>query len=143
LRSTSPDDNVAAHLIDLIQRARQSIHFLAFSFTSDDLADAMMERARAGVTVSGIFEEDQVSSNQGDEYNRLLNSGLDVRLDGNPRNMHHKVMIIDEQIVVTGSYNFSSSAEEKNDENVLVIDNPEIARRFEEEFDDQLLKSQK
>jgi phosphatidylserine/phosphatidylglycerophosphate/cardiolipin synthase-like enzyme len=50
--------------------------------------------------------------------------------------MHHKVMIIDEQTVVTGSYNFSANAEERNDENLLIIDNPELARQFEVEFDE-------
>jgi phosphatidylserine/phosphatidylglycerophosphate/cardiolipin synthase-like enzyme len=130
----SPDDGVAAHLVDLINAAQQSVYFLAYSFTSDDVADAMLSRARAGVTVSGVFEETQVSSNRGDEYERLRKAGLDVRLDGNPRNMHHKVILIDGQIVITGSYNFSASAEDRNDENALVIYNPEIAAQFEEEF---------
>ena len=70
----------------------------------------------------------------GGEYEHLLNAGLDVRLDGNPRNMHHKVIIIDGQIVVTGSYNFSASAEERNDENTLILHNPDIAAQFLAEF---------
>jgi phosphatidylserine/phosphatidylglycerophosphate/cardiolipin synthase-like enzyme len=132
----SPDDGVATHLIARIQEAQHSIHFLAFSFTSDDIADAILGRAQAGVTVSGVFEADQVDSTLGGEYSRLHDAGLDVRLDSNPHNMHHKVMIIDEQVVVTGSYNFSANAEKRNDENVLIIDNPALARQFEEEFEE-------
>ncbi len=130
----SPDDGVADQLTGLIQSAQQSIHFLAYSYTSDDIADAMLERARAGIQVAGVFEENQVKSNRGDEYSRLRKAGLDVRLDGNPRNMHHKVILIDGQIVVTGSYNFSASAENSNDENTLVIFNSKIAAQFEDEF---------
>ena len=138
----SPDDGVTDHLVELIQSAQQSIHFLAYSFTSDDIADAMLERARSGIQVAGVFEENQVKSNRGDEYNRLRSAGLDVRLDGNPRNMHHKVIVIDGQIVVTGSYNFSASAENNNDENTLVIFNAQIASQFEGEFKRVFAQSQ-
>ena len=80
------------------------------------------------------MEARQVDSNIGSEYEPLRAAGLDVRLDGNPNNMHHKVFIIDELIVVTGSYNFSRSAEERNDENTLVLHNPEIAALYLDEF---------
>jgi phosphatidylserine/phosphatidylglycerophosphate/cardiolipin synthase-like enzyme len=58
-----------------------------------------------------------------------------VRLDGNPRNMHHKVLIIDERILVTGSYNFSTNAAERNDENTLIIYDPHITSLYLSEFD--------
>jgi phosphatidylserine/phosphatidylglycerophosphate/cardiolipin synthase-like enzyme len=130
----SPDDGTADEIIALIQAAEESIHFAAFSFTSDDLAATLIERAADGVEVSGVFEEEQVRSNQGGEFDRLSAAGLDVRLDGNPDNMHHKFFVIDEQIVITGSYNFSRSAEERNDENTLVIHNVEIAKQYLDEF---------
>ncbi len=130
----SPDDGVAAHIVELIQSAQHSIYFLAFSFTSDDIAEAILERAAAGVDVAGVFEKSQVASNTGDEYDALLNAGLDVRLDGNSRNMHSKVFIIDRQIVITGSYNFSANAEKSNDENIVVIYNADIAALYTAEF---------
>jgi phosphatidylserine/phosphatidylglycerophosphate/cardiolipin synthase-like enzyme len=58
-----------------------------------------------------------------------------VRLDGNPKSMHHKVIIIDGQIVVTGSYNFSKSAKTRNDENTLILHNSEIAKLYLDEFE--------
>lgn len=131
----SPEDKTARHLLELIDSAQESIYFMAYSFTADDIATAMLERARDGVTVSGLFEQSQYHSNVGTEYDRLLSAGLDVRLDSNPRNMHHKVIIIDGQIVVTGSYNFSASAATRNDENTLIIHNPEIASRYLAEFE--------
>jgi len=130
----SPEDGTAAHLVDLIGEAKQSIYFLAYSYTSDEIALAMIERAQAGVAVVGVFETSQFRSNTGTEFEHLLSAGADVRLDGNPRNMHHKVIILDEKTVVTGSYNFSASAENRNDENTLVIHSPEIAAQFMAEF---------
>ncbi len=130
----SPDDGVADRLVELIMGAKESIHFMAFAFTSDDIAGAMLSRADAGVTVSGVFEFTQVKANQGDEYLRLKDAGLDVRLDGNSRNMHHKVILIDGKILITGSYNFSNNAENSNDENVIIIFNSAITTQYLQEF---------
>jgi phosphatidylserine/phosphatidylglycerophosphate/cardiolipin synthase-like enzyme len=131
----SPDDRVQRRLVDLIGEARQSIYFLAYSFTSDAIAEVILERAAAGVRVVGVLDENQAQGNQGGEYQRFLESGLEVRLDGNPKSMHHKVLIIDDRIVVTGSYNFSQNAETRNDENTLVIDSPEMASLYKAEFE--------
>jgi len=130
----SPDDGVLARLLELVADAQKSIYFLAYSFTSDDLAEAIRARGQQGVVIKGVFEKDQYQSNTGTEYDNLLGAGFDMRLDANPRHMHHKVIIIDEAVVITGSYNFSASAENRNDENLLIIFNPEIASLYLEEF---------
>jgi phosphatidylserine/phosphatidylglycerophosphate/cardiolipin synthase-like enzyme len=131
----SPDDGTAGQIIAALQNARESISFLAFSFTSDPISSVLLEQAAAGVTVIGVFEESQYYSNIGSEYENLLSAGLDVRLDGNENNMHHKVFIIDGETVITGSYNFSRSAEERNDENTIIIYSPEIAAKYLSEFE--------
>ena len=114
--------------------AEESIYFLAYSFTSDELSDALVERAKSGVTVIGVFDKDQYHSNSGTEFDNLHNAGIQVNLDANPRLMHHKVIIIDQQIVITGSYNFSNNAEHYNDENTLIIHNPDITAQYMAEF---------
>ena len=131
----SPDDGAAEAIIAALRDAEESIYFLAFSFTADPIADALLERAAAGVTVAGVFERRQYESNTGGEFDRLAGAGLDVRLDGNEYSMHHKVFIIDGETVITGSYNFSRSAEERNDENLLIIHDPAVAARYLDEFD--------
>ena len=131
----SPEDETGARLLELLRDARQSIRFMVYSFTSDPIAEAMIERARAGVSVAGVLDEGQSNQNTGAEYERLLSGGVDVRLDGNPDNMHHKVIIIDEKIVVTGSYNLSANAEKRNDENTLILHDPEIAALYLSEFE--------
>jgi phosphatidylserine/phosphatidylglycerophosphate/cardiolipin synthase-like enzyme len=131
----APEDGVADRVIRLIGDARTSIHFLAFSFTSADIAQAMLERSAGGVSVSGVFETTQVHSNTGTQFDILRMAGAAVLLDANPRNMHHKVILIDGEIVIAGSYNFTNSAETKNDEDLLIIRNPELAAAYEREFE--------
>jgi phosphatidylserine/phosphatidylglycerophosphate/cardiolipin synthase-like enzyme len=131
----SPEDKAASRIIELIQGAQESINFLAYSFTSTDIGFAMIERSQAGVTVAGVMDDGQVNSSQSTEYDPLTQAGLNVRLDGNLIGlMHHKVIIIDQKVVITGSYNFTESAETTNDENVVIIFSPEIAVKYTEEF---------
>lgn len=130
----SPQDETLEHILNVVNAAEKSIEFLAYSFTSDALSGALIERAKAGVTVKGVFDKDQYHSNEGTELDRLAEAGIDVRLDGNPRLMHNKVILIDDRIVITGSYNFSNNAENRNDENTLIIHNQEIATQYLTEF---------
>ena len=119
----SPDDHVLQRLLSLVAAAEESIEFLAFTFTSDPLAEALIARSADGVRVRGVMERGQVNSSGG-EFGNLVLAGLDFQLDANQNKMHHKVILIDGEIVVTGSYNFSRNAEEKNDENVLIFQVP-------------------
>jgi phosphatidylserine/phosphatidylglycerophosphate/cardiolipin synthase-like enzyme len=130
----SPEDGTLAHILSTVNAATESIYFLAYSFTSDDLRQALISCAQSGITVAGVFDHDQYLFNTGTEYENLLNAGVDVHLDGNPRLMHHKVIIIDGQVVITGSYNFSNNAEHNNDENTLIIHNQDIAALYLAEF---------
>lgn len=130
----SPDDGVLNAIYPLLENAQESIYFLAFSFTSNELGAIVRQKAKEGLKVQGVMEVEQVKSNSGTEFDPFRQAGLDVRLDGNDGQMHHKVFIIDRSIVVFGSYNFSRSAEERNDENILIIYNPQIAGFFLQEF---------
>ncbi len=130
----SPDDGVQANFVELVENAQESIYFMAFSFTADPVGNAVRARAAEGVTVAGVMDTEQVNSNVGTEFDPFSQAGLDVYRDGNPGQMHHKVMIIDESIVIFGSYNFTNSAETRNDETLLVIYNEVIAGQFMTEF---------
>ena len=71
----------------------------------------------------------------GSEFSAFKKAALPIYIDGNPGLMHDKVFIIDGQIVITGSYNFTSSAERSNDENVLIIYDKQIAAQYLAEFE--------
>lgn len=131
----SPDDKVQTSLLDLLAAAEESVYFLAFSFTADPLGEAIRSRAKDGVTAAGVMDKEQVNSNVGTEFDPFNQAGLNVLRDANEGQMHHKVMILDESIVVLGSYNFTNSAETRNDEALLVIYNEQIAAQFMAEFD--------
>ncbi len=120
-------------MVDLIDRAKHRIHVAVFTFTSDVLAEALIRAHMRGVEVLVVLELDQASV-RGSEYGRLISSGVNVRVDGNPSLMHHKFMVIDDMIVVTGSYNWSAAAEDRNDENIVVIVSEAINSSYEREF---------
>lgn len=129
----SPEDNIERILRKRLAKAKTSVHFMAFSFTSDPLAESLIRLHKKGVRVCGVMERDG-SSTKESEYIKMKVEGISVKLDNNRYKMHHKVMIIDESIVVTGSYNFSRGANVKNDENVLIIEDAEIAGMYMKEF---------
>lgn len=130
----SPQDRPAPRLLELLHGTQRSIRFLAFSFTSDEIAQAMIDRHMAGVTVQGVFEN-RNAGGIGAEFATLKRSGINVLEDGNCYTMHHKLIIIDERLVITGSYNFTQRAEDTNDENLVIVDDPNLAQQFRAEFD--------
>ncbi|MBN2011999.1 hypothetical protein JW960_21910 [candidate division KSB1 bacterium] len=128
------EDDVADHLVTILKAANYSIRFMAFSFTQDDMGNAIIERSKHGVDVMGIFENTG-SETKYSELARLYNAGLPMRQDTNKGIFHHKVIIIDGKTVVTGSFNFSDNANKSNDENVLIISNKAIADEYLKEFE--------
>ncbi|MBM3151365.1 MAG: phospholipase [Chloroflexi bacterium] len=129
----SPEDGVVNFVIERVGQAQGFIRFMAFSFTDYPLAAAMLARAEAGVDVSGVFER-VGSDTEHAELRTLHCGGVPVRQDGNPSFLHHKVIIVDDT-VITGSLNYSSNADENNDENVIIITNPSIAMLYLREFE--------
>ncbi len=130
----SAEDNALSNLIALVADSQTSIRFLAFSFTDYPLAQAMIDRAKAGVDVKGIYETFG-STGTGSELKTFWCAGVPVRQDGNGSFLHDKIIIIDNSIVVTGSLNYSTNADESNEENVVIVDNAEIAALYLQEFD--------
>ncbi|HSV96036.1 MAG TPA: phospholipase D-like domain-containing protein [Spirochaetota bacterium] len=130
----SPDDNIERILLKRLEKSQKSVRFMAFSFTSDPLGEELIRLHKKGVEVRGVMEKTG-SNSKDSEYVKMKIEGIPVRIISGPGRMHHKVMIIDESIVVTGSYNFSRGANVRNDENILIIHNEEIARAYSSEFD--------
>lgn len=132
----APEEKPAPIIADYVAQAQEEILFMAFVFTEETIGSAMLDRALEGVRVRGVFETTGSQTEFGYfgpmRDARLPN--LRVREDGNPRIMHHKVIIIDGEIVIFGSFNFSASANDRNDENVVIVHDEQFASYFEEEF---------
>jgi phosphatidylserine/phosphatidylglycerophosphate/cardiolipin synthase-like enzyme len=141
------EQEVVPEILDRLDSAQSSIAFMAFSFTLDDIGQALLERSKNGVQVWGVIESTG-SETQFSEFTPLkgltrhgeqppfpaCNAGPPVLQDGNPFLMHHKVFVIDEQTVIFGSFNFTANAANDNDEALLIVDDPEMARQFLAEF---------
>jgi len=130
-----PDDNCEEKVLKALQNAKKSIYFMTFSFTSEPLGNHIISR-KGELDIKGVFDESQIKSQvQYTEYYKMLNKSMNVRMDGNPYKLHHKVFIIDNETVVLGSYNPTSSGTERNDENILIIHDPDITAKYLKELD--------
>jgi phosphatidylserine/phosphatidylglycerophosphate/cardiolipin synthase-like enzyme len=130
----APEDHVAQKLADHIRNARQEILFMGYVFTHEGLARLLIRRRAEGLRVQGLLEASQ-TKNMASKRKFLEQGDVTVFLDANPRTMHHKVMIFDRTTVATGSFNFSISADTRNDENIIFLENPSIAQQFVQEFE--------
>jgi len=130
----TPEDRVADRIIARLRAARKSIDFMTYAFTDDNIGDAMRARAKAGVRVRGVFEATG-SDTRFSEYPRMKADKLDVWPDGNPYLMSHQVLILDSTTVILGSFPFTRNAQEANDENLLMVDDKDLAAQYTSEFE--------
>ena len=134
----SPSDGTTAHIETAIRSANTDMQFAMLTFINNDLGDAVVDIHNQGVDVKGIIENIYYI---GSEYNSLLNAGVNVLSHFSTLYfMHHKYGIVDagnpssDPLVITGSHNWTQSAEDDYDENTLIIHSAEIAGMYYEEF---------
>ena len=121
-------------ILSLVREANKSVKVAIFSFTHEELADELVKADIKGLNVEVLVERRQRNV-QNSQYERLKGFGIDIKVDGNKNNMHNKFIVIDEKIVITGSPNFSFSGYNRNDENMLIIYNRNLAQKYIKEFD--------
>ena len=132
----SPDDGIDDMIEKLIAAANESVYMLAYSFASRDIAERLQDADKNGLDVIVVCEDSKAYTDGGGQCGPLSEAGMQVYVDGYPDTlMHEKVIILDDKVVIAGSYNFTRSADKRNDEQVLVIQSPEIADLFLGEFD--------
>lgn len=133
----SPTDGTAARIADQLSAAQHNVYLALYVFTENDLADAVLEAdQRPGVTVRGDMEDVWIT---GSEFNYLVGHGVELYSHySEPGLLHHKYAIIDEgtaeACVITGSHNWTATAESTNDENTLIIHDPTVANLFYQEW---------
>jgi phosphatidylserine/phosphatidylglycerophosphate/cardiolipin synthase-like enzyme len=123
-----PGDRCEDAVLAALSRAEHSIVFMTYSFTSDPIGRLLAAKAAEGVNVDGICEKQQVSM-----YSEC--SLLSARNYTGAGLLHHKVFIIDNKTVITGSYNPTASGDRRNNENVLIITNTSIAAAYLAEYE--------
>lgn len=126
----SPKGGITNMIIDEINRAGKSVYVQAYSFTSPEITDALIGAQERGIDVAVIVDKSQETAvyTAADD---LSAAGVPVHTDKSFAIAHSKIMIIDGVNVVTGSFNFTKSAENSNAENCLVLkNNREIAELY-------------
>jgi phosphatidylserine/phosphatidylglycerophosphate/cardiolipin synthase-like enzyme len=125
----SPKGGCTETVIQTIGKAKHEILVQAYSFTSAPIAKALVDAKKRGVKVYAILDKSQ----RGEKYTSatfLVNSGVPTSIDDRHAIAHNKIMILDGETIITGSFNFTRAAEERNAENLLVIRNKELARFY-------------
>jgi phosphatidylserine/phosphatidylglycerophosphate/cardiolipin synthase-like enzyme len=129
----SPNGGCTEAIVKEIAAAKKSILVQAYSFSSAPIAKALVEAHKRGVKVEAIPDK----SNKTDKYSAadfLLHADIPTRIDAAHAIAHNKVMIIDGETVITGSFNFTKAAEEKNAENLLIIKDKDLAAKYAENW---------
>lgn len=125
----SPYGGVTAAIIRELARAKTTILVQAYSFTSMPIAKALLEAYKREVRVNVILDKSQETSKYS-SATFFYNQGIPVRIDRQHAIAHNKVIVIDGEIVITGSFNFTRAAEEKNAENLLIIRDKNLAALY-------------
>ncbi len=125
----TPNPQCKSKIISLIQSAKESILVQAYSFTDTEIAQELVKSHQSGITISTILDKSNKSGNHS-KIDILLKGGIPVFIDTVSGIAHNKVIIIDNKIVITGSYNFSKAAYSKNAENLITINSPELAEKY-------------
>jgi phosphatidylserine/phosphatidylglycerophosphate/cardiolipin synthase-like enzyme len=125
----SPHGEATDAIIRELNKAKSTVLVQAYTFTSAPIAKALVNAHKIGVKVEVILDKSQRT----DQYSSatfFLNAGIPVKIDAKHAIAHNKVMIIDRETVITGSFNFTKAAEENNAENLLIIRDKKLAERY-------------
>jgi len=123
----TPGGECTDKIVNAIDGAKQSILVQAYSFTSAPIAEALVHAKGRGVDVRVILDKSQ---RNGKQTILLVDNGIYPLIDNKPKIAHNKIMIIDNEKVITGSFNFTAAAQKSNAENLLVIDDASVAKKY-------------
>jgi phosphatidylserine/phosphatidylglycerophosphate/cardiolipin synthase-like enzyme len=125
----SPHGGCTDAVIRELNKAESTVLVQAYSFTSAPIAKALLDAHKRGVRVEVILDKSQKTQKYS-SADLLANQGIPTKIDSQHAIAHNKVMIIDGETVITGSFNFTKAAEENNAENLLVIRDKKLAERY-------------
>jgi phosphatidylserine/phosphatidylglycerophosphate/cardiolipin synthase-like enzyme len=125
----SPDGGCTEAIVNEIRHAKSEIYVQAYSFTSAPIAKALVDAHKRGIKVEVILDKSQKRERY-TEATFLTNAGIPTYIDSVHAIAHNKIMVIDKEFVITGSFNFTKAAEEKNAENLLILQSKELASQY-------------
>jgi len=140
----TPAQSCATYVVAAINDAKQRVEVQAYSFTSKSILAALKNAHDRGVDVRVILDKGQYSkSGKYTSATFLTHAGISVWIDNTVAIAHNKVMVLDDAEVITGSFNFTRAADERNAENLLVITDRGLAKKYKQNWVTRMKKSQK
>ena len=134
----TPNQSCLPKVVKYIDDAKSSILLLGYSFTSKPITQALIQAKKRGVKVRIVLDHSQKTQKYSKETIQvLLKEHMDVRFDHSVKIAHNKILVIDDLKTLTGSYNWTHSAEFKNAENLVFIKSQEVAKRYSEYFEER------
>jgi phosphatidylserine/phosphatidylglycerophosphate/cardiolipin synthase-like enzyme len=130
----SPKGGCTQALVTAIKGARKSIHVMIYQLTSEDIVAALVAAHKRGVKVGIIVDKSMLKSRRS-PLEKLEEEGVPFWVDFRHAIFHHKVTVIDERLVLTGSFNYSAAAETRNAENLLLLEDETLARQYIKEWE--------
>ena len=129
----SPNGGATEAVVNALNHATNTVLVQAYSFTSAPIAGALVQAQRRGVKVQVILDKSQRTEKYS-EADFLKHEGIPTLIDAEHAIAHNKIMLIDDYLVLTGSFNFTRAAEEHNAENLLLINDPVLAKRYHDNW---------
>ncbi|TAK19177.1 MAG: DUF1669 domain-containing protein [Myxococcaceae bacterium] len=130
----SPGEDCLDAIRDEFARARRKVDVCVFTITDDRIRAAMLDARRRGVEIRVISDNDK-AMDEGSDIEPLRRAGIEVRVDQTEAHMHHKFALYDDARLLSGSYNWTRSAANYNQENLIVTSDRAIVERFGSEFE--------
>jgi cardiolipin hydrolase len=130
----SPGDHCRNAIVQHLNIAKKRLKICVFTISDDIITEAILRAQRRGVMVMLLTDNDK-SFDLGSDIEQLSKAGISVKMDKTSDHMHHKFMIVDNEAVLSGSYNWTRSAAKFNHENVVVLKEEEMVKSFMAEFD--------
>lgn len=138
----SPGGGIESRIVEEIGAARKQIRVQMYIFTSKRIAEALCQAAKRGVSVEVILDKSQEKATYG-PWRTMRRDGVNVYFDSDHETANSKIVLIDDRVVITGSYNFTKAAEEKNAENVLIVHDRSVFQAYRENFENHLAHARK
>ena len=138
----SPNHGATQAVVEVLKAARRTVLVQAYTFTSAAIAKALVEAHDRGVEVQVILDRKETGARYS-SADFVAHAGIPTLIDGAHAIAHNKVMIIDGETVITGSFNFTTAAERQNAENLLVIRDRSLAGRYTANWQDHAAHSQR
>lgn len=130
----SPGDDCENAIVSSIRNAKHSVKICVFTISENVISDAVVKAHKKGISVKIITDNDKLND-MGSDIRMLSKAGIRIRIDQSSSHMHHKFCVVDKEVLLTGSYNWTKSAADRNQENILVTEDPKMVKSYLSEFE--------